>query len=156
MYRSCAFFILFSLLFIGCVTLSPPPDMSGYKAPTQGTAGVYFYQWNIGIIGSYSDVRFVLDGETLGKINTGEYLYFEVPAGKHKYRYKGGFIPQSTEIDFIAGQNYFFRGAIFMAQDYVNLIRDTKEIQKAIKNIEDGTYEPGNTDSTPFLIPLKG
>ena len=148
--------LLFPILLFGCsYTAPPPPDMSWYKAPAQGTAGIYLYQWKVGILGSYSDVRFILDKQTLGKINTGEYLYFEVPAGKHKYRYKGGIIPQYAELDFIAGQNYFFRGVICLGSDLIVLIKDEDEINKTIKNIESGKYESGDKDSTMFFVPLE-
>jgi hypothetical protein len=139
--------LIFLFLLNGCIATKPQVDMSWYNKSAEGTAGIYFYQWKTGVLGSYSDVRFKLDGETLGKINTGEWLYFEVPAGIHKYRFDGGILPQYIEHDFVEGQNYFFRGFILMGADSVVLINDEKEIMETIKNIESGRYQPGDKDS---------
>ncbi len=138
--------LLFFLLLLTSCAVTPPPDLSWYSEPAEGTSGIYFYQWKTGVLGCAWDVPFILDGKELGKINTGEYLYFEIPSGKHKYRFGGGLIPQHFEQEFEAGQNYFFRGFINMAQSTVILIRDKKAIEEAIKNIETGRYELGTKD----------
>lgn len=70
-----------------------PVDMSSYSTPSEGKSGIYFYQWKSGIWGAYRDVRFRLDDKVMGKINTGEWLYLEVPAGPHELRYQAGIFP---------------------------------------------------------------
>ena len=121
-------------------------DASHYSTPKTGTAGVYFYQWKTGILGAGSDVKFVLDGQVLGAINTGEWLYFEVPTGKHKYRFKGGLFPIEIEHDFREKQNYFFRGILSNFTDTVFWINDLIEIDDTMKHIQSGRYEKGDID----------
>lgn len=109
-------------------------------------AGYYFYQWKTGIFGALSDVKFVMNDEVLGSINTGEWLYFEVPAGPHEYVWNGGIIPQSTEMEFHEGSNYFFRGFLSTGSDTVSYVDDEQEINETIENIKSGRYERGNAD----------
>ena len=107
---------------------------------------MYFFQWKSGVFLSYSDVKFVLDGESLGQINTGEWLYFEVPAGKHEYVVVGGIHQFKGNFDFVEGHNNFFRGFINNGIDHVQLIQDEPSIREAIENIESGRYERGDID----------
>lgn len=135
------------LIVSGCATTPKTPiDMSWYNTPSSGSAGVYFYQWKTGVLGSYSDVRFKLDGESIGQINTGEWLYMEVPAGEHEYRVSGGFLPVNAPFNFEEGQNYFFRGAISMGTDIVIWVNEEDEIKETIKSIESNHYEYGDVD----------
>ncbi|AHI33419.1 hypothetical protein AU15_20905 [Marinobacter salarius] len=102
-----------SLSLVGCAsTPKVAPDMRAYSTPTEGTAGIYFYQWKTGMMGAMSDVKFVLNDEVLGRINTGEWLYFEVEEGTHEVRLLGGIFQQARPLEFVKGQNYFFRGAL--------------------------------------------
>ena len=115
--------------------------MSSYSKPTPGMAGVYFYQWKTGILGAASDVKFVLDGQIRGSINTGEWLYFEVPEGKHNYRLIGGLFPGEIEHQFTAGQNYFFRGVLSSFTDTVLWVNDAVAIDETVSNIKSGRYK---------------
>jgi len=133
--------LLLLLLISGCVKI-PPPDMSWYSTPKKGYSGVYFYQYKTGLLGSGFDVKFILDETmTMAKINTGEWAYFEVPAGNHKYRFRGGIVPLHFELDFVENQNYFFRGMLLDFFDQVTLTKDTVEIKEVIRNIESGHYK---------------
>jgi hypothetical protein len=126
----------------GCAsyTPAPPVDMSNYSKPTAGTAGIYFYQWKSGIFGAFSDVKFVLDGQVLGSINTGEWLYFEVLEGNHSYRYRGGPFKSDTPFQFDAGKNYFFLGKLRDGMDSVSWINDPVALDEATANISSGRY----------------
>lgn len=137
-------FILIAAIFIqGCATSTPAPqvDMSGYSKAAPGMAGIYFYQWKTGIFGSLSDVKFVLDGQVLGSINTGEWMYLEVLAGEHKYRLKSGLIPIDIPHQFTAGQNYFFIGKLNGFTDSVVWINDIEKINEVVVNMESGRYK---------------
>lgn len=140
--------LLLSVIFtVGCTSVPRTPvDMSEYSTPTEGFSGVYFYQHKTGVFGSLYDVKYVVDKQVLGKINTGEWLYLEVPTGEHKYTFSGGFLPQYLPFTFAEKQNYFFRGSIFQMAPYVVWINDEEKIRTVIQNIESGRYEPGNLD----------
>ena len=138
------FSALVAAIFIqGCATGPPAPqvDMSSYSKAAPGMAGVYFYQWKTGIYGSSSDVKFVLDGRVLGRINTGEWIYMEVPEGKHNYRLSGGLFPIDIPHQFNAGQNYFFIGQLSGFEDSVVWINDAEKIKDVISNMESGRYK---------------
>jgi hypothetical protein len=140
-------FPLFLLVLSGCATIPPVPiDMSWYSNPTEGKAGIYFYH---SVEVKYMrpiDVKFILDNKIIGKINSDEWLYFEVPAGIHKYTFSDGIFPQIFEFNFVEGQNYFFHGFILMGRNTVIWINDEVKIKEAIKNIESGRYKRGEID----------
>jgi len=139
--------LVISLSLVGCAsTPKVAPDMRAYSTPTEGTAGIFFYQWKTGIMGAMSDVKFVLDEEVLGRINTGEWLYFEVEEGTHEVRILGGPFPQARPLEFVKGQNYFLRGALSNGMDVVVPIYSEDEIADAVKFIESGRYEHGDED----------
>ena len=141
------FFALAIATITGCaITPQPQLDMSNYSTPSVGTAGVYFYQWKTGIIGAGSDVKFLINGKALGAINTGEWLYMEVPAGQQNFRMIGGIFPADIPFQFHERQNYFFRGQLVDFSDQVIWVNDKKEIDEAIANIESGRYEKGDID----------
>jgi len=139
--------VVTAVLLSGCMTVPFEPtklvDTSWYSKPSEGNAGIYFYQYKSGIWGAAYDVGFKLDGEVLGKINTGEWLYFEVPAGIHEYY---STITLNRELNFIAGQNYFFRGGVDGFTSNVVLVIDEPANNRALKNIESGRYEHGDVD----------
>jgi hypothetical protein len=135
------------VIFSGCASTPVPPiDTSQYSTPTKGMAGIYFYQLKTGIIGAGSDVKFILDDKIFGKINTGEWLYFEENPGIHKYRFIGGPFPSFVPIEFKEGQNYFFRGFLSSGMDHVVWINNKEAIDSAFENIKSGRYEKGDVD----------
>lgn len=92
-------------------------------------------------MGSLFDVSFVLNGETLAKINTGEWTYLEVPSGDHQFRVGGGLLDTNVPVNFEEGNNYFFRGFLSNGAGYAIWVHDQSEIDEAIKNIESGRYK---------------
>jgi hypothetical protein len=145
--------VLCTFFLFGCATktiVPPKPtpqiDTSSFSTPASGMAGIYFYQWKTGVFGAAYDVSFVLDGKALGKINTGEWLYFDVPPGKHKYKMAGAPIPIDVEVDFEVGKTYFFRGKIRNLMSEVFLMQNLEEIQESFQNIKIGRYKRGESN----------
>lgn len=143
-FKLVAYFLLATAMVTlsGCaITPKPQIDMSSYSKPTTGTAGVYFYQWKTGIFGALSDVKLVIDDKVLGSVNTGEWMYLEVPAGAHKYNMTNGMGALKINLSFAEGGNYFFRGQLVNFSDTVYLINDEQEVAEVIKNMESGRYK---------------
>lgn len=139
----------------GCASVpsQKPPEMSNFSEPKPGTAGVYFYRWRSGPIGIAGDADFLLDGKLLASVHTGEYAYFEVPAGKHKYQFIQGMAAiDEKELDFLAGQNYFFRGTYSLTFKMSMLVTDTSELDQATRYIQDGSYKKVDAGSRPSPI----
>jgi len=86
-----------------------------------------------------------MDGEVLGKINTGEWLYFEVSAGTHEVSLLGG-LTRGMPYEFASGQNYFFHGNLCNFSSCVAPVYDEEKIHKVIEDIESGRYEHGDID----------
>jgi hypothetical protein len=149
-----SFVLLFCVgLFAGCATktvvppkATPQIDTSSRSTPVVGMSGIYFYQWKSGVFGSGHDVSLVIDGKDLGGINTGEWLYFEIPAGTHKYKMVGGPVPIDVEVNFEAGRTYFFRGKVRNFMSEVFLMQNIEEIQEAFQNIQTGRYKKRSND----------
>lgn len=134
--------LIAGVLMTGCgVSLTRPIDTSSFSKPSPGKAGVYFYSWKTGIIGSYSDVKLIMNDQVLGQINTGEYLYREQSPGKYKYRAVGGILPFYADIELVEGQNHFFRGAIVNFRDSVAWMNTEQELSEAQENIRNGRYK---------------
>lgn len=146
MKKSCFFVLLTVLVTISGCAVTPPPDSSWVSIPKKDQAGIYFYQHKTGFVGGLYDVGLYINGKKLGEINTGEWLYFDYPAGKHHYYVDGPILPTEVPVEFKAGNNYFFRGSIFMASPLVVLVTDPKEIKEAHENIQSGRYEHGDKD----------
>lgn len=140
------YIVLLSLLVIsGCSTVPYEKleldTTSNFTTPEKGKAGVYVYQWNIGVISSMFDVDFEIKGYPELPVNTGEYGYFEVSPGYHEFKYSGGLWDSYEKILFEEGENYFFRAFLFHASDNAYLVRNQKEIDEAKENISSGRYE---------------
>jgi len=140
-------FVLLALLLLNGCAVTPIPDSSWVSIPEIEKAGVYFYQQKTGIFGSLYDVSLYIDDEKLGEINTGEWLYFEVPPGKHTYDLNAGqLISNPIPVEFESGNNYFFRGFITMGSAHVVLIKNHQEIKYVANKIKSGWYEFGEKD----------
>lgn len=119
---------------------------SNFRKPAPDKAGIYVYQWKVGILGAAMDVNFEVKGQPKIALNTGEYGYLEVPPGEYEYKLFGGLAPTFIPVKFDAGQNYFFRSALVNFSDVSFLIRDQKEIDEAKQNILNGRYELHDVD----------
>lgn len=86
-----------------------------------------------------------LDGKVLGKINTGEWLYFDVLPGTYVYNIGGPFSFEG-EVVLQADKTYFFRGALNNMMDENLLITSENEIKETFVNITSGRYEHGDID----------
>ena len=142
---------MISVLLAGCATKFqvkqpiPQIDTSSHHKPASGMAGIYYYQWKRGILGAGRDVSLTLDGKVLGKINTGEWLYFDVLPGTYVYNIGGPFSFEG-EVVLQADKTYFFRGALNNLMDENLLITSESEIKEAFVNITSGRYEHGDID----------
>jgi hypothetical protein len=145
-----------AVLLEGCASVpgDKPIDMSSFSKPTAGTAGVYFFRLKLGIIGAAGDADFVLDGKLMASINTGDYGYFEVPAGKHKYQLIKGPLTSPAEIDFDfqAGQNYFFRGDWSAFTTTCIWVNNPTELEQVTQFIRDGVYKKVSAGPRPTPI----
>ena len=133
----------FAVIYLTGCAVPPKPviDMTSYSTPSKGTAGVYFYQWKTGFLGAAFDAKFIVDGKVLGAINTGEYMYFDVPAGQRKYRAYDGLISSlDMDFQFVENQNYFFRGHPGITGS-VYWINEPLELTAAAENIRSGRYK---------------
>lgn len=130
-----------SLLFVqGCATDFARVDTSALSKPSQGQAGVYFFRQRVGPIGVLVDSHLAIDGKRVGSINNGDYIYLELPAGKHKYLM--GSLPRTdVEVNMVEGENYFFEGSVIFAQSQVFLVSHTRSIELAAQLIKDGWYK---------------
>ena len=130
----------------GCATsLVPEFDTAHYAATSPEKSGIYFYQRKTGFVGAAKDVSFVLDDKVLGKINKGEYLRFEIPAGSHKVRI-ATYPEIAGPIEFKAGQNYFFRGQLSFPSEYAIPVTSKEEIDQTVEFIKNKVYEHGDVD----------
>ncbi len=154
MWLSKLFLILtVSIVFSGCAAtkmsvVKPVPkiDTSSHTTPAHGMAGIYYYQWKTGVLGAGRDVTLTLNGKVLGRINTGEWLYFDVAPGKYEYRVMTGPLSIDGEVNLEADRVYFFRGMLRNAMAQNHLIMDENEIMDAFENIKSGKYEKGDVD----------
>lgn len=143
------FIVLVLSLFIlsGCTT-KPIPEDFAFSAPIpeqEGYAGIYFYQYKSGILGAAYDVGLYIDGKKVGAINTGEYLYFEIPAGEHTYN--SGFVLDKVRTEnFTAGKSYFIRGFIDTGFPSIYIVKDPRRHADVIKFIESGRYKLATKD----------
>lgn len=135
------------IIISGCATSGNMPiGSTQFTKPSDGTSGIYFYQWKKGLYGAAYDVRFVLNEKVLGQINTGEYMYFEIQPGTHKVRIINGISSFDLPVEFKANLNYFFRGHISGFTQNVIWENDEVEISEVVKNIKSGRYEVGDLD----------
>lgn len=132
--------LLAALTLQGCASTAPSGvEPLPLPPPTAGKAGIYFYHGRT--ILPAREVRFVLNGHDLGGVRPGEWRYFEVAPGRHRYRVNDGFMLRTeTDHDFPAGEFQFFEAVVMYGVGQVYWTRRERGIAKAIHNIASGNY----------------
>lgn len=132
--------VSFCIALTGCAT---PPATTidttrDFTTPAAGKAGLYFYRWNTGLFGAAVDTDVVVDGKKAADIDNGEFFYLEVEGGAHTVIMVKGLLQDVTrDFAFVAGRNYFFRGATNMGADLVWPITADEEILDAQLHIKE-------------------
>jgi len=107
-----------ALLISGCASVEMASKEASSKAkefnpPSQGNAGVYVYR-NSSFGGALKKDIWI-DGKCVGESAPNVYFYTEVEGGKtHKVDTESEFSPNTLELMFEAGKNYFIRQFIKM------------------------------------------
>lgn len=102
-----------ALLLSGCASVNMASEEESAKAkefnaPSQGHAGVYVYRNSF--IGKHLKKDIWIDGKCIGESAPNVFFYTEVEGNKnHKVDTESEFSPNTLEIMFIAGKNYFIR-----------------------------------------------
>ena len=115
-----ASFILLSatLLASGCASVDMASKAESVKAkefnsPSQGNAGVYIYRDSF--VGKALKKNVWINGKCVGESAPDVFFYTEVEGGKtHKIDTESEFSPNTLELMFEAGKNYFIRQFIKM------------------------------------------
>lgn len=107
-----------TLLISGCASVDMASKAESEKAkefntPNQGNAGVYIYRDSF--VGKALKKDIWIDGKCVGESAPDVFFYAEVEGGKtHKVDTESEFSPNTLEIMFEAGKNYFIRQFIKM------------------------------------------
>jgi len=107
-----------TLLISGCASVDMASKAESAKAkefnpPNQGNAGVYVYRDSF--VGKALKRDVWIDGKCIGASAPDVFFYTEVEGGKnHKIDTESEFSPNSFELMFEAGKNYFIRQFIKM------------------------------------------
>ncbi|GHT85144.1 hypothetical protein AGMMS49543_16040 [Betaproteobacteria bacterium] len=107
-----------ALLISGCASVEMASKEESAKAkefsiPSQGNAGVYVYRDSV--IGKAYKKDIWIDSKCIGESAPDVFFYTEVEGGKtHTVDTESEFSPNSLEILFEAGKNYFIRQFIKM------------------------------------------
>jgi len=102
-----------ALLISGCASVEMNSEAESSKAkefnpPSQGNAGVYIYRNSF--IGKALKKNIWIDGECVGESAPNVFFYTEVDGDKtHKIDTQSEFSPNTLELMFEAGKNYFIR-----------------------------------------------
>ena len=102
-----------TLLISGCASVDMASKAESAKAkefnsPNQGNAGVYVYRDSF--VGKALKKDVWIDGKCIGESAPDVFFYTEVEGGKnHKIDTESEFSPNTLELMFDAGQNYFIR-----------------------------------------------
>lgn len=105
--------LAFTLLISGCASVDMAPTAESGKAkqfnsPSQGTAGVYIYRDSS--FGSALKKDIWIDGKCIGESAPNVFFYAEVEGGKHhSVDTESEFSPNTLDLMFEAGKNYFIR-----------------------------------------------
>ena len=105
--------ILATLLITGCASVEMAPKEESAKAkqfnaPSAGNAGVYVYRNSF--VGKALKKDIWIDGKCIGESASDVFFYAEVAGdAKHKVDTESEFSPNTLEIMFAAGKNYFIR-----------------------------------------------
>ena len=107
-----------TLLISGCASVDMAPKAESARAkefnpPSQGNAGVYVYRDSF--VGKALKKDVWIDGKCIGESAPDVFFYTEVEGGKnHKIDTDSEFSPNTVELMFEAGKNYFIRQFIKM------------------------------------------
>lgn len=107
------FAITATLLISGCASVEMASKAESAKAkefnsPSQGNAGVYIYRNSFGGKSLKKDIW--VDGKCVGESAPDVFFYTEVEGGKsHKVDTESEFSPNTIELMFESGKNYFLR-----------------------------------------------
>jgi hypothetical protein len=107
-----------TLLISGCASVDMAPKAESARAkefnpPSQGNAGVYVYRDSF--VGKALKKDVWIDGKCIGESAPDVFFYTEVEGGKnHKIDTESEFSPNTVELMFEAGKNYFIRQFIKM------------------------------------------
>ena len=107
-----------TLLISGCASVDMAPKAESARAkefnlPNQGNAGVYVYRDSF--VGKALKKDVWIDGKCIGESAPDVFFYTEIEGGKnHKVDTESEFSPNTLELMFEAGKNYFIRQFIKM------------------------------------------
>lgn len=107
-----------ALLVSGCASVDMASKAESAKAkefnpPSQGNAGVYVYRDSF--VGKALKKDVWIDGKCIGESAPDVFFYTEVAGGNnHKIDTESEFSPNTLELVFEAGKNYFIRQFIKM------------------------------------------
>lgn len=107
-----------TLLVSGCASVDMASKEESAKAkefnpPSQGNAGVYVYRDSF--VGKALKKDVWIDGKCIGETAPDVFFYTEVEGGKiHKVDTESEFSPNTFELMFESGKNYFIRQFIKM------------------------------------------
>lgn len=107
-----------TLLISGCASVDMASKAESARAkefnsPSEGNAGVYVYRDSF--VGKALKKDVWIDGECIGESAPDVFFYKEVEGGKiHKIDTESEFSPNTFELMFEAGKNYFIRQFIKM------------------------------------------
>ena len=102
-----------TLLISGCASVEMASKADSAKAkefnpPSQGNAGVYVYRDSF--VGKALKKDVWIDGKCIGESAPDVFFYTDVEGGKnHKVDTESEFSPNTLELTFEAGKNYFIR-----------------------------------------------
>src|SRR5688572_4155760 len=118
MKRSALFAVVAAIILSGCASVDMASKAESTKAkefnpPSQGNAGVYIYRDSV--VGKALTRDLWIDGKCVGASGPDVFFYAEVEGGKaHKVSTASEFSPNTLEMMFDAGKNYFIRQFIKM------------------------------------------
>lgn len=131
------------VLFSGCASVDMAEKAESAKAkqfnpPSQGQAGVYIYRDSF--VGKALKKDIWVNGKCLGESAPDVFFYTEVEGGKvHKVDTESEFSPNTLEMLFESGRNYFIRQfikmGVFVGGAGVELVEEAKGKQ-AVASLE--------------------
>lgn len=137
-----------ALILTGCASVNMAPPEASAKAkrfapPSANNAGVYVYRNSA--FGGALKKDIWIDGKCIGESAPNVFFYTEVEGGKkYKIDTESEFSPNSLEIMFEAGKNYFVRQYIKMGAFVGGA------------GVEQVSEEQGKTDIAPLNMAAPG
>lgn len=110
--------LIAALLISGCASVEMASKEESakakeFKSPPQGNAGVYIYRDSF--VGKALKKDVWIDGKCIGESGPDMFFYTNVEGGKnHKVDTASEFSPNTLELAFESGKNYFIRQFIKM------------------------------------------